>query len=111
MEHNLFAGISLFDTEAISKDGVLQGSQVDDITVEIIEEAAQYLDRDVIIPADWWFTWCYPNGRHQDDYYEDVPDFKGMNQCAINLVDPQKRAEFVKSAVKVFEEQLLRHLL
>ena len=63
MEHNLFAGFSLFDTEAILKDGILQGWQVDDITAEIIEEAAQYLDRDVIMPENWWFTWCYPNGK------------------------------------------------
>lgn len=51
---NLYAGISLFDTEAIQKDGNLKGYQVDDITAEIINEAAQYLNRDVIItPEDW----------------------------------------------------------
>lgn len=102
IEHNLFAGISLFDTE---------GYQVNDITAEIIDEAAQYLNRDIITPVDWWFAWCYPNGKREDDYYDDVPDFKHMNQCAINLVDNQKRAEFVKNAVMVFEEQLLKYLL
>lgn len=111
VEHSLFAGISLFDTDAISKDGNLKGYQVNDITAEIIDEATQYLNRDIITPEGWWFAWCFPNGKHQDDYYDDVPDFKHMNQCAINLVDNQKRTEFVKNTIKVFEEQLLKYLL
>lgn len=111
VEHNLFAGFSLFDMEAIPKDGNLKGYEVNDITAEIIDEAARYLNRDIINPAGWWFAWCYPNGKRQDDYYDDVPDFKNMNQCAVNLVDNKKRAEFVKYAVKVFEEELLKYLL
>lgn len=111
IEHSLFAGISLFDTEATPQDGNLKGYQVNNITDEIIEEAAQYLNRDIIIPEDWWFTWCYPNGKRQEGYYEDVPDFKNMNQYAISLVDRQKRKEFVKSAVKIFEEHILKYLL
>lgn len=111
IEYNLFAGISLFDTEAIPKDGNLKGYQVNDITTEIIEEAAQYLNREIITPSDWWFTWCYPNGKRHHDYYDDVPDFKHMNQCAISLVDNQKRKEFVKNAIKVFEEHILKYLL
>lgn len=111
IEHNLFAGISLFAMEAMPKDGNAKGYQVNEITADIIDEAAQYLNRDIITPADWWLAWCYPNGRRQDDYYDDVPDFKHMNQCAVNLVDTQKRAEFVKNAVIVFEQQLLNYLL
>lgn len=111
VEHHLFAGISLFGTEAMPKDGNSKGYQVNEITAEIIDEAAQYLNRDIITPADWWLAWCYPNGKRQDDDYNDVPDFKHMNQCAINLVDNQKRAEFVKNAVRVFEKQLLKYLL
>ncbi len=111
IEHNLFAGISLFDTEAASKDGNLKGCQVNDITAKIIDEAARYLNRDVITPADWWFTWCYPNGKRQDSDYDDVPNFKHMNPCAVSLVDCQKRKEFVKHTVTVFEEQLLTYLL
>ncbi len=109
--HYLFAGISIFDTEAMTKDGNSKGYQVNEITAKIIDEAAQYLNRDIITPDDWWLAWCYPNGKRQDDYYDDVPDFKHMNQCAINLVDNQKRAEFVKNAVMVFEEQLFKYLL
>lgn len=111
VDHNLFAGISLFDTEAIPEDDNLKGYQVNDITDGIIDEAAQYLNREIITPESWWFAWCYPNGKRQDDYYDDVPDFKYMNQCAVSLVDNQKRAQFVKNAVMVFEEQLLKYLL
>lgn len=111
VECNLMAGITLFDTDAEPRHGYLMGYEVDSISPELIEEAAGYLDRAIIMPVGWWLTWCYPNGKHQDDYYADVPDFKGMNQCAVNLVDDQKRAEFVKNTVTVFEEQLLKYLL
>ena len=35
---------------------------------------------------------------------------RGMNPCAVSLVDKQNRMEFVKSAVKNFEEHILKHL-
>ena len=108
--HNLYAGITLFDTKLLSPDGKQKGYQVYNITENLIDEATQYLDRDVMTPSDWWFTWCYPNGKHQDDYYDDVPDFRNMNQCAINLVDRQYRKKFVRDAVKVFEEHILKYL-
>lgn len=111
VEHTLFAGISLFDIEAIPKDGNLKGYQVNDITEEIIDEAAQYLNRDIMTPVDWWFTWCYSNGKRQEVDYADVPNFKRMNQCAVSLVDAQRRKEFVKNAVRSFEEHILIYLL
>lgn len=42
--------------------------------------------------------------------YDDVPDFKHMNPCAVSLVDEQNWKAFVKNAVTVFEEQILKHL-
>lgn len=36
-------------------------------------------------------------------YYDDVPDFEHMNQCAINLVDKKKRKKFVENAIKTFD--------
>lgn len=85
------------------KDENLKGYQVDDITAEIIEEIAQYLNRDIIKPENQQFTWCYPNGKRQVAYYDDVPDFKNINEYAISLVDNQKPKEYVKKAVEVFE--------
>lgn len=114
VEHNLFAGFSLFDTKydaGSNAETAATGYQVNDITADLIDEAALYLNKDIITPADWWLAWCYPNGKRQDDDYDDVPDFKHMNPCAISLVDPKRRAEFVKNAVAIFEEQLLAYLL
>lgn len=108
---NLFAGFALFDTEAEPQSGYPKGYQVDDITPELIEETAQYLDRGIITPNYWWLAWCYPNGKYRDDDYPDVPNFKTMNQCAISLVDPQTRREYVRRAVQVFETELLDRLL
>lgn len=108
---NLFAGFTLFDMAAEPQTGYPKGYQVDNITPALIEEAAQYLDRDMISPYWWWLTWCYPNGKHQDSHYDDVPDFRNMNQCAVDLVDPQKRREYIRQAVRVFERELLQHLL
>lgn len=111
VDHNLFAGIALFDSNAEPQDGYSKGYQVDVITPELIEEAAQYLDRDIIVPEDWWLTYCYPNGKHQERDYPDVPNFKTMNQCAVSLMDPQKRREYVRRTVRIFETNLLAYLL
>lgn len=108
IDHQLFAGIALYDTAA-SESGD-KGAQVDEITEGLMEESARYVDKDIISPVNWWLTWCYPNGKHQEGSYEDVPDFKAMNSCAIELVDAQKRKEYVKTAIGVFEEHLLRYL-
>lgn len=107
VDHRLFAGFCLFDLEAETKYGYSRGCQVDKITPALIKEAAQYLDKDMIQPEDWWLAYCYPNGKFQDDDYPDVPNFKTMNPCAVSLVDPGRRREFVRRAVQVFEAQLL----
>lgn len=108
---NLYAGFALFDTEGKPQDESSKGYQVDDITPALVKETAKYLDRDIITPSDWWLSWCYPNGSHRDDDYPDVPNFKTMNQCATDLVDPQKRREYVRKAVQVFGAKLLAYLL
>lgn len=110
IEHNLFAGISLFDTDAAPKDGYLKGYQVNDISREIIDEAAQYLNKDIITPEDWWFTWCYSNGKRHCDNDNDIPNFKEMNPYAVSLVNGQTRKIYVESAVKNFEEHILKYL-
>lgn len=111
VDHQLFAGFALFDTGAMPQDGYPKGYQVDEITPELVEEAARYLDREVISPTDWWLAWCYPNGKHQVRDYPDVPNFKTMNPCTVELVDSRGRKEFVRQAVGVFETHILRHLM
>ena len=110
VEHNLFAGFCLFDKEARSKDGFSKGYQVDDITDELKQEASRYLKKEIILPEDWWFGWCYPNGKRHCEEAE-VPDFKQMNPCAVSLVDETARREYVKRALAVFERELLGWLL
>ena len=110
VEHNLFAGFCLFDKEASSKDGFSKGYQVDDITDELKQEASRYLKKEIILPEDWWFAWCYPNGKRYCEEAE-VPDFKQMNPCAVSLVDETARREYVKRALAVFERELLGWLL
>ena len=109
--YNLGAGITIFDTNARPEDEFSRGCEVDEITEQMIAQIVQYLDKDIITPVNWWVTWCYPNGKRQDAYYDDVPDFKHMNRCAISLVDKKKRKEFVKNAVKTFEDHILKYLL
>ena len=105
----LEAGMVLFDTEAEPRYGYTAGSEADSISWEMIEEAAKFLNKDIIRPSDWWFTSCFSDGKHTPD--DDVPDFFSMNSIAVSLVDPEKRIEFVKKSVKIFEERLLKFLL
>ncbi len=110
VEHNLFAGFCLFDKEDRSKDGFSNGYQVNDITDGLVQEASRYLKKEIILPEDWWFAWCYPNGKRHCEEAE-VPDFKQMNPCAVLLVDEMARKEYVKRALAVFEGELLGRLL
>lgn len=111
VDYQLWAGFTLFDTKAEPQDGYSKGYQVDDITPELEEEAAQYLDRNIFDLDYWWLTWCFPNGKYQVKDYDDVPNFKMMNPCAVSLVDPKRRLEYVRNAINVFERELLEHLL
>lgn len=106
IDYLFFAGFTLFDKYAEGGSGW----QVLQITEEMLDEVKQYLEEDILSPDDWWLTWCYSNGKCQEGDYEDVPDFKHMNACAISLVDEQKRKAFVKKAISVFEAQLLQYL-
>lgn len=110
VEHNLFAGFCLFDKEDRSKDGFSKGYQVNNITDGLVQEASRYLEKEIILPEDWWFAWCYPNGKRHCEEAE-VPDFKQMNPCTVSLVDETARKEYVKRALAVFEEELLGRLL
>ena len=109
IEQNLFAGFSLFDMEAEPQDGYSKGYQVNEITEGLINEAAKYLDREIIVPENWWFAWNYSNGKRSYQEQE-VPDFKAINDCAVSLVDPETRKEYVKDAVAGFEQSLLAKL-
>ena len=39
-----------------------------------------------------------------------MPNFKTMNQCALDLLDPVKLKEFTEKTLQIFEDQLLQYL-
>ena len=88
-----------------------KGYEVNEITKDMYFFAEKYLDGDCFIRCPgWWLTFVYPNGRIEGENYEDVPDFKRMNDCAVSLVNPAKRVEYVKKSLGIFEEKLLKRL-
>lgn len=105
---HLVAGFSMFDTEAEPQYAYPKGNELDEISPELIKEASQYLDREIITPNGWWLAYCHPNGSWHNSH--DVPDFMIMNPCAVSLVDPQTRLSYVRKAIDIFENQLLSYL-
>lgn len=65
--------------------------------------------RFILSRDDWWFVWRFCNGK-QDIAHDDVPNFKTMNQCALDLLDPVKLKEFTEKTLQIFEDQLLQYL-
>lgn len=59
--------------------------------------------------SGWWFVWRYSNGK-QTVSYNDVPNFKTMNQCATNLLNKAELEKFVEKTIRIFEDQLLGYL-
>ncbi|MBQ4650832.1 MAG: PD-(D/E)XK nuclease family protein [Firmicutes bacterium] len=43
---------------------------------------------------------------NEEDYSDDNPDFREMNDAAINLVDEEYRKEFVRKTINVIQEKL-----
>lgn len=110
VECNLFAGFAIYDFGA-EANGNKIGYEVPEISNKISQETAKFIDSDIFMDCqNWWLTYCYPNGKIEECDYDDVPNFKGMNSCAVSLVDKDKREEYVKRALLKFEEMLLRHL-
>ena len=51
----------------------------------MIGQTAQYMNEDTVTPVGGWVSWCCPNGKIQDVYYDDVPDFKQRYKTFKNL--------------------------
>ena len=82
--------------------------KVDDAAMETVKKQFPAF-RVIASRSYWWFVWRYSNGK-QAVSYDDVPNFKTMNQCAMDLRDPVKLKEFVEETLQIFEEQLLQYL-
>lgn len=81
--------------------------KVTDATAEAVKRVGDL--RFILSRDDWWFVWRFSNGK-QDIAHDDVPNFKTMNQCAMDLLDPVKLKEFIKKTLQIFEDQLLQYL-
>lgn len=82
--------------------------KVDDAAMETVKKQFPAF-RVIASRSNWWFVWRYSNGK-QAVSYDDVPNFKTMNQCAMDLHDPVELKEFMEETLQIFEDQLLQYL-
>lgn len=101
----LAAGFCLVDTE---HGGTVKPEKTETIPPEEIRRLPGHMGH-ILSRDNWWFVWRFSNGR-QDVFRGDAPNFKTMNQCAINLLDEGKRMKFVQETMQIFEDQLLGYL-
>lgn len=109
VEYRLFAGFGLFNYNLESEFGI--GNQQDVISEEIWADLRKY----IILPYkqesdSWMIEWRYlPTGsQNTHDDIEKVPDFKVMNEAAIELADEGKRVRFVEECIEIIELSLLK---
>ena len=104
VDNRLFAGFCVFDPASSSKEGL--GNQVDDYDQETRNCVEQILKVTKADQSAWWAVWRYlPTGSVKES--PEVPDFKAMNDAAIQLADEKVRKKFVAESVKRIEESLL----
>ncbi len=110
IDNRLFGGLCLFDYGARSNTGYEIGNQCDVISNSIWDKLREY----VVLPKErekdgWIIVWKYlPTGSDSTrDAIDLVPDFKKMNEAAIELADEDKRKEFVSRSIKKIEDTLL----
>ena len=110
IEYRLLGSLCVFNYAANSDNGYEIGNQCDDISDALWKK----LRGIILLPEEksndgWSIIWRFlptgtdiPRGTN-----EKVPDFKVMNEAAIELADDDKRKEFVARSIKVIEEKLL----
>lgn len=82
--------------------------KVDDTAMETVKRQFPAF-RVIASRSNWWFVWRYSNGK-QAVSYDDVPNFKTMNQCAMHLHNPIELKKFMEETLQIFEDQLLQYL-
>ena len=113
IDNKLFGSLCVFDYAAKSQTGYEIGNQCDDISDELWEK----LDKYVILPdkkdKGWIILWKYlPTGSDSNtDGMDKVPDFKRMNEAAIELADKDKRVALVSKSIRAIEDTLLNHII
>ena len=110
IEYRLLGSLCVFNYAANSDNGYEIGNQCDDISDALWKK----LRGIILLPEEksndgWSIIWRFlPTGTDiPRGINEKVPDFKVMNEAAIELADDDKRKEFVARSIKVIEEKLL----
>ena len=110
IEYRLLGSLCVFNYAANSDNGYEIGNQCDDISDALWKK----LRGIILLPEEksndgWSIIWRFlPTGTDNPrGTNEKVPDFKVMNEAAIELADDDKRKEFVARSIKVIEEKLL----
>ena len=110
IEYRLLGSLCVFNYAANSDNGYEIGNQCDDISDALWKK----LRGIILLPEEksndgWSIIWRFlPTGTDNPrGTNEKVPDFKIMNEAAIELAEDDKRKEFVARSIKVIEEKLL----
>ena len=110
IEYRLLGSLCVFNYAANSDNGYEIGNQCDDISDALWKK----LRGMILLPEEksndgWSIIWRFlPTGTDNPrGTNEKVPDFKIMNEAAIELAEDDKRKEFVARSIKVIEEKLL----
>lgn len=110
IEYRLLGSLCVFNYAANSDNGYEIGNQCDDISDALWKK----LRGIILLPEEksndgWSIIWRFlPTGTDNPrGTNEKVPNFKIMNEAAIELADDDKRKEFVARSIKVIEEKLL----
>ena len=110
IEYRLLGSLCVFNYAVNSDNGYEIGNQCDDISDALWKKLRGIILKKKKKSNDGWsIIWRFlptgtdiPRGTN-----EKVPDFKVMNEAAIELADDDKRKEFVARSIKVIEEKLL----
>lgn len=111
VEYDLFAGLCLFDPSAKSEMGI--GNQLDEPSEDVKKSLATRIDTSGAQYDAWWVQWWYlPTGEKEHGAEKErIPNFKTMNEAAIQLSDPKKRAAFIKESVDMIDMRLKQLML
>lgn len=110
IDNRLFAGLCVFDYSAKSNMGYNTGNQCDEISDSLWKKLCERILLSKEHGDDGWIVvWKYlPSGSDSKrEAINSVPNFKEMNEAAIELADVDKRKAFVSRSVKKIEDTLL----
>lgn len=106
IDHNLFAGLCLFDINR--KSEFRKENQYDKSFQEIEKVLNKYINSEHTQYENWWIQWWYLPTAYDNKKLEEckIPNFKDMNEAAIVLANKNTRKCFVKECLSVIDSEL-----